>query len=456
MTHVELFLNHQKGVNTMKNSSIDPLVGAAPSPFKVLSFALSKVPGLKILFGVVAVAAILAIVRLWALYEVAAIIGGGVVVVFAVVLLLLARLSQASSRTFHIPILMMLWFCVLLFMVWCMLLSTCVFFQWPVRINELSSGPGRELKASSESLQSPTQSGVEVELFAPNYMRLFGAIEVPLLMEMFEKRPNFIKLPQLSSEGIPSLGIKGQSYYKLTEESTYIISSDLRHFWEEQWRYKNARPLRNRLWEHFCGSQDAGINAFYNALEPVPDDMISFSMHTQIDEDGQRAAELASKLNVDWKEGWYDNPPGTTSDKVAFLFLILENASDHLVTDINIYCREFENPIKTRKYSNLDDLSEGGWLSPSGTALTDVKILNLEGKSSVLRVASMAPREAYIWLLAVYKADSNGLPLFYITNVQIPDSISAVISGAKKEQSIRRPYLLHAARIAVPNGWFGQ
>ena len=103
--------------------------------------ALSRVPGLKILFGVLAVLAIVATAQAWSLDHGWTFVGGGIVVVFAFVLLTLAKFSASKRSEFSGPAKVLMWFCVVLFMVWCGLLTTCVFGGWPVPVSRLPLSP---------------------------------------------------------------------------------------------------------------------------------------------------------------------------------------------------------------------------------------------------------------------------------------------------------------------------
>lgn len=111
------------------------------SPFKVLVEALSHIPGLRVLFGVVAVLSIIAITRVWSLDRGWTIVGGIAVVFFAFVLLVLAKFSTSKASIFRKPATVLMWFCVILFIVWCGLLTSCVFFNWPVSVKMLPLSP---------------------------------------------------------------------------------------------------------------------------------------------------------------------------------------------------------------------------------------------------------------------------------------------------------------------------
>src|SRR5690349_18472815 len=108
-----------------------------PSPFSILKTALSRVPGLRILFGALAVLAILAIARTWSLDRGWTIVGALVIVLLSFVLLLLAKLGQRGADAFKAPAQILMWFCVVLFMLWATLLTTCVFWKWPIQVMDI-------------------------------------------------------------------------------------------------------------------------------------------------------------------------------------------------------------------------------------------------------------------------------------------------------------------------------
>lgn len=116
-----------------ENKSLDP--------FSVFIASLSRVPGLRILFGVVSVLAILAITRVWSLDRGWTIIGGIAVVFFAFLLLALSKFSALEGSDFRGPAKVLLYFCVFLFMTWCSLLTLCVFFKWPISVQMLPLRP---------------------------------------------------------------------------------------------------------------------------------------------------------------------------------------------------------------------------------------------------------------------------------------------------------------------------
>lgn len=102
------------------------------TPWAVLTAALRRVPALKYVLGVAALAAVIAIARAWQLDPRIAVWGSVVVLALAVVVLVFAKISTLSSRLFHGPAIVLMWFCLLLFMIVCSLLVSCVFFRQPV------------------------------------------------------------------------------------------------------------------------------------------------------------------------------------------------------------------------------------------------------------------------------------------------------------------------------------
>jgi len=134
----EAKVDEVEGDSNQENiTSSEPDIGGL-SPFKVFTVALSHVPGLKILFGVVAVLAIIAIVKVWSLNQGWTIICGLIVIFFAFVLLILARFSASKTSEFRAPARVLMWFSVVLFIVWGSLLTSCVFFDRPIKVSRLS------------------------------------------------------------------------------------------------------------------------------------------------------------------------------------------------------------------------------------------------------------------------------------------------------------------------------
>jgi hypothetical protein len=113
---------------------------------------------LKILFGVVSLLAILAIAQVWKLDRGWTIIGGLVIIVFAFVLLILAGISQRPNPILHRPAIVLIWFSTALFILWCGLLTGCVFFQWPIPVRSLPLLPPPEPVV-------PAATSLEVRLY---------------------------------------------------------------------------------------------------------------------------------------------------------------------------------------------------------------------------------------------------------------------------------------------------
>lgn len=286
----------------------------------------------------------------------------------------------------------------------------------------------------------------------PDYMRLFGAMEVPLLMTLLQEGPDlhFQPMPERSTEVRPAYG---------DTASGVAVDEKMYEFWRD-FKYRKARPTAGGLWQMVMNdSAGFGLNMYYSALMPTKEDAISFAV-SYPDESGNGTLieETAAALRLSVEDSWRDHPPGTRDEDVAYLFLVLKNTSGETLRDVDMTSFEYANRLRRRDfyadgYSVLGTLS---WPDPRATALTDAAIKGMTGRRSIRSIASIAPDETFIWLLAVYHAKQNGLPEFYLTSVFVPVETTYTIRGSRVTAPVRPPYRERAERILVPYGWLGQ
>ena len=134
---------------------------------------------------------------------------------------------------------------------------------------------------------------------------------------------------------------------------------------------------------------------------------------------------------------------GIDENKIGFLFLVLENNSNDVFYLIE---PSFYN-IPNKRWKNLNE-----------TALNDNEISNKINNNQIEEIADYKvsfrrPGEALIWLLSVYVANSDGMPDYYLTDVQRPIKIKFTAKGKPIEQEIREPFGLSAARLPLPTDW---
>jgi hypothetical protein len=299
---------------------------------------------------------------------------------------------------------------------------------------------------SSATHSNGSKESIEATLLTPDYMRLFGAIEVPLFMDLFGRNLHFQVNPRF-----------GDNFYSFDRTSDNVVSGKLRDFWLKEWKYSGAHPLQTRLWKQIQGDYNAGVSLYFTSLAPTKADAITFAR--TIDEgSGEFVGAALDSLHVSFDSA-RDQYSETGSGQIGFLFLILSNTTKQTLVDIEISFYEYPNKLKIKDWiwADSSNLFKLNWPDPRLLALTDTGIQETADPiESSVKIASASLGESFIWLISIYRADTDGLPLFYLTDVQIPREIYGLINGTKRRQHLRKPYLLQAARVIVPYGWFGQ
>jgi|GEM_PF-6548014 hypothetical protein len=287
-----------------------------------------------------------------------------------------------------------------------------------------------------------SKAGVS-DLLTVSYMRLFGAVEVPLLMKMVGHQgpfPPFDEMPyRKGPDGSP-------------------ISEEMCDFWKKQWVFKDAMPVLNDIWSTYCGNRWQGVNLYFNSLRPTSEDLLTFSSCIEVDAACCLAPEVAEFHELKYDEEWYpDGGTGTKPCNIAFLFVILQNNTGVTLEDLEFELKAYKNPLELRAYQSkhlFTPLHE--WPNPEHEALTDQLIDLAAPVTESKKIALLHRGGSLIIALSAYKANQDGFPDFYLTDVTVPVGVSATIKGIRVSQKIRKPFLDKAAKVLVPNGWFHQ
>src|SRR5450830_640648 len=101
------------------------------NPLQLLREATKAVPAVRYALGVVGIVATIAIVRGFHLQWSVALIGTLVLFVFMIILVVFAQVAQAPSGEFRLPVLVITWFVIVLFMASASVLFSSVFFNRP-------------------------------------------------------------------------------------------------------------------------------------------------------------------------------------------------------------------------------------------------------------------------------------------------------------------------------------
>lgn len=283
----------------------------------------------------------------------------------------------------------------------------------------------------------------QADFLTVSYMRLFGAVEVPLLMKLIGNKGPFPPF-----DGMPYCKGPGGT----------PISYEMGNFWITKWAYKEALPVLNDMWSHYCGDRWAGVNLYFNSLRPTPEDLLTFSSCFEVDAACCLAPEVAEHHNLTYDQEWYPNGgTGTKPSNIAFLFVILQNKTGAILENLELELKSHKNPLQLRSFESKHlfvPLSE--WPNPQDQALTDDLINLVTPKTESKKVAVLREGESLIMVLSAYRANSNGFPEFYLTDVTASVQVSANLNELPVKQMVRKPYFDKAAKIMVPNGWFHQ
>jgi pimeloyl-ACP methyl ester carboxylesterase len=314
---------------------------------------------------------------------------------------------------------------------------------------------------SNSALQKANQARLSFQ-----YARLFGAIEIPLLMK-FIPAPGFQK-SEMRGYSSP----KGKKYKDFDD-----VRPELARFAQDL-PFKDARPLLTKLWTDVAGNEDAAINIFWRASSAGRNERACFYMEPLIDEIVLNEGLVGSFLPRDWEKSCpkiqkeFDN-------RIGFTFLIIENDSAEKIDDISLFYREtYSDNQVTKEFSDK-------WLAPQRPRLEREKKIrstiteisnasafeNLTARYSTaqaleaavrmrplkeLKMSEMKSGEKRIVALNVYFADERNLPAGYLYGIYHFEKAEYSTSSGRHALPIRQPYLEKAARVAVPYGWFNQ
>lgn len=295
-------------------------------------------------------------------------------------------------------------------------------------------------KKSNPIKDEPSPSNV----IGVSYMRLFGAVETPLLMRLFES----------PAQEVIQMGDEGPTDFYIIGTKGPILHKNLFDFWTKRWQYKDAIPLKTPLWTECSGSRSMASDIYWTALSPSVEDLMSYCNHSDINEDGNLPNTARELLNLNYSDEEIYSMKGTQSSDVGFLFVILTNKSKLDLHELDLNYNYVTNALQFIHGGGLKDgLTKK---DPHEIALTDESILTKPKDIKTLKIASLATNASLHWLLAVYRKKNNGLADFYMGDLSVPTSLSFAVEGERIEQVVRQPYGEIAGRMHVPSGWFGQ
>lgn len=431
--------------------------------FKIIKEGTKAIPATKYAIGIAGLVATVALIVSFNIDIRIAIWGTLILIGLMILLVIFAKLSKTASVEFKLPVRIIMWSFTFLFIFISILLTTSVFFRFPVDLqfilvkSEKSIKKESSLIDDSHKVDSSKTERTFSHAFEINYMRLFGAGGVPSLMAILESKTGILK-----SKDYPGYHIKGS-------KSSYI-SDELANFWIDKWQFKDALVLRTELWDKYSNNIQAGFDLYWTALKPKLTEIIEYVGYDN-NESGEWDDDLPSNLrtqmhryidSLEKQEGIfymgaadeYKIKLGTRSDDIGYFFSIITNTSEHPLFDISFISKLYTNSVRIQKknysaYKSKPDLSS--------SALNDLTISSIKNfVIDTLKLSSLEPKKSVIWYLGAFKKKDNGLPEFYLTDVYVPSKVEYRLGALYHYDTLRKPYGAKAARAFVPNGWYLQ
>lgn len=393
-----------------------------------------------------------------------------------ILLVVFAKLTQTASEEFKLPVKVLMWAFVILFITISILLTSSVFFKQPVDLQFLlvDERSNKNISTNKEVNSDNTVSSFnEIDTvlkheIGVNYMRLFGASAVPTLMQLLEARGEVLPLEsyRYSVGGI----------HRLKHHREIMIPKPVVEFWKKKWEFKDAVPIKTDLWQKFSGNWLIPMDLLWTSLTPNQNSLYSYLsspaygnlMYT--DSENYLEADSVQKLTglvvTDEilrehrsKSGCDDdyeirNSNCLSTSNFGYLFAILTNNTDKEIKEVEII---YTNYINSLKITGQNFKAFKTKQNPEKVALKDADLVNKNlGKIDTLKLASLKPNTSIIWLISCFKKLPNGLADYYMTNVSVPKKVNFIYNNLPFYDTIRLPYGEKAARLDVPYGWTGQ
>lgn len=281
----------------------------------------------------------------------------------------------------------------------------------------------------------PHGDDVEMSNIQLQYIRAFGAYRVPLMMKYILSR------------------------YKLSE-SFVDAAPQFRKQWEE--RFKTLYAVGSAAWDELAKENFSGKSLYSKIVNPVKEDIVKFYLNSiKYSDDRYRLVRekeavkfFEENFYITIPQDWENKLGGTNESDIGFLFIVMENKTNKTFSDICFYYDLVENNVMPNEHLRLDYKSVNlNWKMQNGNALTDETLKNARKIPLDKRISLLQPGESVIWLLHAYKSKDNGMPEYYLTDIEIPQKVVFTVNGKTIEQNIRAPYGLKAARMYLPKDW---
>lgn len=281
---------------------------------------------------------------------------------------------------------------------------------------------------------TPHKEEREISRLQIQYIRAFGAYRVPLMMKYILSKYD----PQ---------------------NELVDAAPEFRRQWEE--KFKSLYAVRSEAWDEIEKEKFSGKFLYSKILNPVKGDVVKFCLNG-IKYSGYAYRDIQEKETIKFFENklhmtvpkdWENELDGANEGDIGFLFIVVENNTEKSFSDITLSYELVKNNIMVNDTLGLCESANLDWKKKNSNALTDETLKNSEKIQLDKRISQLQPGESVIWLLHAYKSKDDGMPEYYLTDIEIPRKITFMTNGKTMEQDVRAPYGLQAARMHLPKDW---
>lgn len=269
-------------------------------------------------------------------------------------------------------------------------------------------------KALNPQSTKPPEASLAVE-----YARLFGAIEVPILV-------------QIQSTGEPTCNdhmcnIRHEYSDPPARDVGYSVQTghvapELVKFWKTRWPYRDALVVSTDLWKRVAKDGMYGVQALRKA-----DPKLGQCIHMLL-------------APWEYKRSNYEPLACTKEDtkSVGYLFLVIRNTSGKHLSDVAISYQDIPEPTPVADYLQSLD--------------TDTRVIGARQKT----IAGLKPGQTALLLLTVYAEDGRGFEQKFLDSGILPREVAFKIEGRAQAMLIRSPRREKALVASLPFGWYLQ
>ena len=251
-------------------------------------------------------------------------------------------------------------------------------------------------------------------LLSVYYVRLFGAMQVPVLFEL-----QMAGGPECTQESC-SIGGKTRS-----NRAGQGVSKKIAEYWDKQWKFKSAVLVETPLLSEIVDK--SGLSGWGSLMKI--DQSLANCYRARFMEPWQSPSYSRSLTDKDCS--------AKDSDRVGFLLLRIKNTSNAPLQSALLCFKSVRSNDSVASYLKA---FQG----------------QVPGCDRELELAEIGPLQEMLLPISVYESDDRGFERTLLREAFILRKITFVTQGKTLFTEIREPHRENAARIRIPFGWYMQ